>query len=114
VLWVAHVYSHGLGESLARGRQLTLDELGVIARREYSIILAAILPALAVALGAVGLLKPHVAVRTAFVVGIITLTAQGVRYARLERLSRFGTVVTVTVTVSLALAIVAMEAWVAH
>jgi hypothetical protein len=114
VLWIAHIYSHGLGESLALERRLGVDELRSIARREYSIILAAILPTIAVTLGAIGVLKPHVAVRSAFVVGIITISAQGIRYARLEDLSRFGTIVTVSANLALALAIVAMEAWVAH
>jgi hypothetical protein len=54
VLWVAHVYSHGLGESLAVGRRLTVSELLSIARREYSIVLTAALPLLAVVL-AIGL-----------------------------------------------------------
>ena len=56
VLWLAHVYSHGLGESLGLGRRVTFEELVSIARREYSVIAAAILPLAAVALGAVGLL----------------------------------------------------------
>src|SRR5215469_5942765 len=34
VLWVAHVYSHGLGESVTIGRRLNGAELATIARRE--------------------------------------------------------------------------------
>jgi hypothetical protein len=52
VLWVAHVYAHGLGESLDTGRRLTVAELGTIARREFSIPLAAVLPMTAIALRA--------------------------------------------------------------
>ncbi|MBV8998705.1 MAG: hypothetical protein JO304_06575 [Solirubrobacterales bacterium] len=37
VFWIAHVYSHGLGESLILGRRLSAGELAVIARRESSI-----------------------------------------------------------------------------
>jgi hypothetical protein len=114
VLWVAHVYSHGLGESLSRGRRLTLAELREIARREYAIILAATLPVAAITLGAIGLVDDHAAVRAAFGLGIITLAAQGVRYARLEQLSRVGTIVTVSVNLALGLTIVAMEVFVAH
>ena len=44
VLWVAHVYLDGLGESVHAGRRLTAAELGHIARREFSIPLAALLP----------------------------------------------------------------------
>ena len=114
VLWVAHVYSHGLGESLSLGRRLTLAELRDIAQREYAIILAAALPVVAITLGAIGLVGDHAAVRAALGLGIITLAAQGVRYARLERLSRFGTIVTVSVNLALGLTIVAMEVFVAH
>jgi hypothetical protein len=114
VLWVAHVYSHGLGESLSRGRRLTLGELRVIARQEYAIVLAATLPVVALTLGAIGLIDDHAAVRTALGLGIITLAAQGVRYARLERLSRIGAIITVSVNLALGLTIVAMEVFVAH
>ena len=31
VLWIAHVYAHGLGESLEAGRRLDVAELGAIA-----------------------------------------------------------------------------------
>ncbi len=114
VLWVAHVYSHGLGESLSRRRRLTIEELGTIARHEYSIILASALPVAAITLGALGLVDDHAAVRAALGLGITTLTAQGVRYARLERLSRVGALVTVGLNLALGLTIVAMEVLIAH
>src|SRR5262245_42318177 len=57
VLWVAHVYAHGLGESLTLERRLTGAELRAIAGRELSIALAAVLPLGAIALGALGLLE---------------------------------------------------------
>jgi hypothetical protein len=114
VLWVAHVYSHGLGESLAAGRRLTVSEVLGIARREYSIMLAAILPLLAVVLGAAGVLEEHTAVRWALGVGVVTLAAQGVRYARMEHLGRLATITTVSLNLAIGLALVAVEAWVAH
>jgi hypothetical protein len=114
VLWIAHVYSHGLGESLALGRRLTADELLAIARRERSILLAAVLPVVAIELGAAGVFPGHFAFQLAFVIGVITLAGQGVRYARLERLSAGGTVFTVGVNLALGLTIVGMEAWLAH
>jgi hypothetical protein len=57
VLWVAHVYAHGVGESLTLGRRLTGAELQAIAGRELSIALAAVLPLAAVALGALGVIE---------------------------------------------------------
>jgi hypothetical protein len=114
VLWVAHVYSHGLGESLARGRRLTAGELGEIARRERSIVLAAILPVCAIALGAAGVLPSRFAYRLAFAIGVVTLGGQGVRYARLERLSTGGTIVTIAINLALGLTIVGLEALLTH
>ena len=114
VLWIAHVYSHGLGESLARGRRLTFAELAAIARRELSILLAAVLPVLVLELGALDVVSDRAAFRLALGVGALTLAAQGVRYARLERLSRSATLLTVAINLLLGLAIVALEAFVAH
>ena len=114
VLWLAHVYSHGLGESLSLGRRLTTDELAAIARREFSMLLAAAVPLGAVALGALGLLRESTALWLAVAAGVATLTAQGVRYARLEHLSRTGTAVTVATNLALGLMIVALKAGVAH
>jgi hypothetical protein len=54
VLWVAHVYSHGLGESVSVGRRLTAAELAALARREAD-LRAAVLPVFVVVLGALGL-----------------------------------------------------------
>lgn len=114
VLWVAHVYSHGLGESLDLGRRLTLDELRSIARRELSIPLAAVLPLALVLLGALGVFAGRTAIWLAFGVGAATLTVQGFRYALLERLSAVGTIVAVAVNVGLALAIVVLKVVAAH
>jgi len=114
VLWVAHVYSHALGESLSLGRRVTLSEIAAIARREYSIVLAAVLPVAVVLLGAIGILHARAAVSWAFGVGILTLTVQGVRYARLENLSRGAAIATVSVNLAIGLTLVALEAFVAH
>lgn len=114
VLWVAHVYSHGLGESLHVGRRLTATELDAIARRESSIVRAAVLPVAAIFLGALGVFEDRTALWLAVAVGVATLAAQGVRYARLERLSRTGTIVTVAVNLALGLVIVVLKALLAH
>jgi hypothetical protein len=114
VLWLAHVYSHGLGESLNLGRRVTIEELSSIARREYSVITAGILPLAAVALGAAGVLAQRTAIRLALWIGVAVLAAQGIRYARLERLSRSATFVTIGLNVAIGLALVALEVLVAH
>lgn len=114
VLWLAHVYAHGLGESLRLERRVTFDELASIARREYSTVAAAILPLAAVGLGAAGVLPPRTAIRLALWLGVAALTVQGIRYARLERLSRGATFVTVALNLVIGLALVALEVLVAH
>jgi len=114
VFWIAHVYSHGLGESLKVGRRLNLAEFRAIARREYSIVLAAVGPVAAITLGAAGVVKGAFALRLAFAIGVTTLAAQGVRYARLERLSRTETGITVALNLVFGLSIVAVEVFVAH
>ena len=57
VLWIAHLYSHGLGESMARGRRLDGAELKSVARRELAILLAAAGPSVPLLLGALGVLR---------------------------------------------------------
>jgi hypothetical protein len=114
ILWAAHVYAHGLGESLGLGRRLTAAELAAISRREMSIPLAAVLPLAAVALGAVGVIQDLTALWVAVGIGVAILTLQGVRYALLEHLSLIGTIVTVALNLTLGLVIVALKAIVAH
>lgn len=114
VLWLAHVYAHGLGESLNVGRRLTLAELRSIARREYSIVAATVVPLIAVALGAAKVLPQRTAVLLALWLGVAALTAQGIRYAQLERLSRGTAILTVALNLAIGLGLVALEALVAH
>lgn len=114
VLWIAHVYAHGLGESVDSGRRLTAGEVGAIARRELSIPVAAVLPLSAIVLGALDLIEERTAIWLAVGAGVATLTAQGVRYARLEHLSRLGTAATVAINVVFGLVLVALKVIVAH
>ncbi len=114
ILWIAHAYAHALGESLRLGRRLTRAELMTISGRELAIPLAAVLPLAAIALGALGVVQDRTAIWLALGLGVATLAVQGIRYARLERLGRTGTVVSVTINLSLGLSIVAMKVVLAH
>lgn len=114
VLWLAHVYSHGLGESLALERRVTFEELVSIARREYAVLAAAILPLVALALGAIGMLEQRSAVQLALWLGVAALLAQAIRYARLENLGATAALTTVAVNLGIGLGIVALEILVAH
>ena len=114
VLWAAHVYSHGLGESVRAERRLTVGELATIARRESAILLAAVLPESAVALGALDLVRGAVALWIALGLGIATLTIQALRYAYLERLSRWGATLTVGLNLVFGAVFVAVKVLLAH
>lgn len=114
VLWLAHVYAHGLGESVKEGRRLNRAELGAIARREYAIVLAAIPPVCAILAGSTRLIDEHSAYRLATALGIAALAFQGVRYASLERLGLPGTLLAVGLNLLFGLGIVLAEVWVAH
>ena len=114
VFWLAHVYAHVLGESLHHGRRLNRAEVFTIAQRELAIPLAAVLPMTAVALGAVGVLRNSLALWVAVAIGVATLTIEGIRYARLEHLSRAGTLLTVAINLAFGLVLVALKATLSH
>jgi hypothetical protein len=114
VFWLAHVYAHGLGHSVAHDRRLSLAELRHIARREASIVEAATLPVAALLLGAIGVLSKSTAVWVAFGAALAVLVAQAIRYARLERLSLLATAGVVAVNVFLGVALIALKLFVMH
>jgi hypothetical protein len=114
VLWLAHMYAHGIGESLQLGRRLTGVERRAVARREVSIALAAVLPLAAVTLGALGILGSSTALWVALGIGVATLAVQGVRYAQRERFGLPGTLLAVGINVALGLALVAVKVVLSH
>ena len=114
VLWIAHVYAHGLAESLERKRRLDREELVSVARRELAIPAAALAPVAALVLAAVGVLGEQTAVWLALGIGVVTLGVQGARYAAVEQLDRTGTLTAVAVNLLLGLVIVGLKALVAH
>jgi len=113
-LWVAHFYAHALSDSLATGRRLSRGELGMLARREASVPLAAVAPVGALTLGALEVVGVQSAIRLALGIGVATLAALGLRFARVERLGHMATLVAVAMNVALGLAIVALEVVLAH
>jgi hypothetical protein len=113
-LWLAHVYAHGLGHSLAHDEHVTFAELRHIARREWSIVEAAVPPVVALLLGAVGVLSTQAAVWLAFGLGLGVLAAQGIRFARVEHLGWLGTLLVVGANVSLGALLVAVKLLLTH
>ena len=114
VLWIAHVYSDSLAESITTGHRLDRAEFADVARRELAIPLAAVGPIIALALGAVGVFRESTALWVAFGIGLATLFVEGVRFAGVEQLSRLARVMTVAVNVSLGLVIVALKVALSH
>jgi len=114
VLWIAHVYTHGLAESLSEGRALRPARVRRLAGRELGILLAAVPPSVALLLGALGLLDETASIWLALAVGLVTLALEGVRYARIERLGAAGTLVAVAANMGLGLLVVLLKAAVLH
>lgn len=114
VFWLAHVYAHGLGRSVARDRRLTLAELRDVARHEWAIVEAALLPAIPLLLGAFGLVSTRLAVWLALGTGLAVLAAEGLLFARVERLGWLGTAAVVSANLALGVSLIALKLLVAH
>jgi hypothetical protein len=114
VLWIGHVYAHGLSESLAERRPLRPAGFWFVARRELGILYAAIPPSIALALGGVGVFDEQVAIWLALALGLGILAVEGLRYARIEELGSMGTFIAVSVNVGLGLLVVLLKVTVLH
>lgn len=109
VFWLAHVYAHALDLSVERGKRLTGAGIKEVAVHEASILSAAVVPTGALLLGAFDLVGDRFAVRLALAAGTTVLAAQGLAYARIEKLSLLGTATVVIANVMLGLVIVGLE-----
>jgi hypothetical protein len=114
VFWIAHVYAHALGHSAALGEHLSLGELQRIGRREGSIVEAAVPSVVALLLGGVGLLEPRTAVWVAVALGLCVLGAQGIVFARVERLGLAGTLAVVALNLGLGVVLVGLKLLISH
>lgn len=114
VLWIAHVYAHSLAESLEERRHLNVGELWAVMQREIGILAAALPPAAMLVLGALEIIRETTAIWLAFAVGLASLTAEGFRFARVERLGPLGTLAMIGVNLALGLAVVILKVSVSH
>ena len=114
IFWLTHVYAHGLGHAVAREEHLTRAELAQIARREGSIVEAAVPPVAVLLLGAVGLLSTDAAVWLAFGSGLVVLVAQGLVFARVEHLGPLATFAVASANLSLGLLLAALKLLLSH
>ena len=114
VFWLAHVYAHGVADSIGREEHISRPDLRRMARREGAIVEATLPPVVALLLGAVGVLSTDAAVWLAFALGLAVLAIEGVVVARVERFGALGTMVMVAANLTLGLALVVLKLVVAH
>lgn len=114
VFWLAHVYAHALSHSVAHDEHLSFAELRRIARREASLLEAAVPPVVALLLGAFGVISTDAAVWAAFALGLVVLAVQGVVFARIERLRWPAALLVIVLNLGLGLLLVALKVAVTH
>lgn len=114
VIWIAHVYAHGLGESIQRRHRLDEKEFAAIAASELPILVAAAAPTATLLFGAVGLIDESTDIWIAFGVGLLALAVQGLRYARIERLGLLGMALAMAANLALGLVVVLLKVVVTH
>jgi hypothetical protein len=114
VLWIAHLYTHALAESISERRPLRFARVRLLARRELGILLAAVPPSVALIVGALGLFDETTSIWLALGLGLAILALEGARYARIEKLSGTGLLVAVAANVGLGLLVVALKVTVLH
>jgi hypothetical protein len=114
VFWVAHVYAHGLAQSVAQDEHLSLAELGRLARHEASIVEAAVPSVAILLLAALGLVGTAAAIWAAFGACIAVLALEGLVFARIGRLGALGTVTVVGANIGLGVLLVALKLALAH
>lgn len=114
VFWLAHVYAHGIAESVADDQRFSLTRLRRLARREASIVEAAIAPFVALLLAAFGLLSTQVAIWLAIGLGLAVLLLQGIIFARMERLGPLATLGVVTANLFLGVVLVGLKLLVSY
>jgi hypothetical protein len=114
VFWVAYVYAHALSESIETGERLSRSGITAVAGRELGLILAAVVPVLALVVGALGLVQERASVWLAIALGLVVLSAEGFRYARRADLGKPGTAAILTANLLLGLTVVVMKVALVH
>jgi len=114
VLWLAHVYAHSVARTVADEEHLSMAEVRYIARREGSIIEAALPPVAALLLGVAGVISTSAAVWAALGLGLAVLAAQGLTVARVERLGAVATCAVVAANLGLGLLLIGLKLLLTH
>jgi hypothetical protein len=114
VFWLAHVYAHGAAYSIGHDKHLSLAVLGLIARREASILEASVPSVAALLAGWLGLFSERVSVWVAMALGLVVLAAAGLLFARAERLTWVGTTVVLALNLGLGFLLIGLKLAVSH
>ncbi len=114
VFWAAHIYAHGLAESLQLGRRLTGPSSGRSPTASARWVSRSSFPRRPRARRDRSARRLNGPCWLALGLGVAALAAQGVRYARLERLSTTGTAVVVGLNLVLGLSLVILKVIVVH
>ena len=114
VFWLAHVYSFSLAHSVAHSEHLSFASVRHIAWREAPLVGAAVPPVAVLVLGALGVFQATTAYWVALGVGLAVLAAQGILFARIERLGPLATTVVVAVNVGLGTLLIGLKILVGH
>jgi hypothetical protein len=114
VFWLAHVYAHALAWSLDSEQPFSPRELRPIARKEWPLLQAAVVPTIALVAGGVGLIRTQTAYWLAIGYGVVALIWWGLLIARKEGLSLGATCVVVAANASFGLVIVLLKEFVNH
>jgi hypothetical protein len=109
VFWLAHVWSEVVGERVAAGRQFERSRLLQIARAEWPLVEAGLLPAAALALGWIGVFSHDTAAFVAMGIAIVQLVGWGVLAGRRVHVGWWRAIAAGAVDGALGLAIVSIE-----
>ena len=114
VFWVAYIYAHALSESIESRSRVSQPMVARIAGRELGLLLSAVAPILALLLGAVGLISESASIWLAIGLGLATLTAQGIRYARAARLRHATTAAILVMNLLLGICVIGLKVALVH
>jgi hypothetical protein len=114
VFWLAHVYAHALAWSLDSNEPFSRHGLRPVARKEWPLLQAAVVPTIALVAGGIGLIRTQTAYWLAIGYGVAALIWWGLLIARKEHLSRLATCAVVLANAFFGLAIVLLKEFVNH
>ena len=114
VFWLAHVYAHALAWSLDSNEPFSRRGLRPVARKEWPLLQAAVVPTIALIAGGIGVIRTQTAYWLAIGYGVAALVWWGLLIARKERLSPLATCAVVLANAFFGLAIVLLKEFVNH